>query len=101
MLARIFVSYSRKDGAAFAAKLRKNLVAQDLSVWPDIIALEGGTDWRSQIEDAPKSKVLQHFVLVVTPAALASPVVRREIGLAHQEGKTVLPVRGPGIEDLG
>src|ERR1700730_2333090 len=101
MQPRIFVSYSRKDGAAFAAKLRKDLVAQNLSVWQDIIALEGGTDWWSQIEDALKSKVLQHFVLVVTPAALASPVVRREIRLARQEGKTVAPVRGPGIEDLG
>src|ERR1700722_4212361 len=98
---RIFISYSRKDGAAFAAKLRKNLVAQDLSVWQDIIALEGGTDWWSQIEDALKSKVLQHFVLVVTPAALASPVVRREIRLARQEGKTVSPLKGPGLGDLG
>jgi hypothetical protein len=44
---------------------------------------------------------MQHFVLVLTPAALASPVVRREIRLASQEGKTVCPVRGPGLGDLG
>ena len=31
--ARVFVSYSRKDGAAFAAGLRKKLLKQDLSVW--------------------------------------------------------------------
>src|SRR5204863_6790 len=66
----------------------------------DLIALEGGRDWWSQIEDALKSKPLQHFVLVVTPAALASPVVRREIRLARQEGKTVSPVKGPGLGDL-
>jgi hypothetical protein len=36
---------------------------------------------------------------VITPAALASPVVRREIRLALQEGKTVCPVKGPGLGD--
>src|SRR5271165_3725502 len=99
--ARVFVSYSRKDGAAFAAELREKLRKQDLSVWQDIVALEGGRDWWSQIEDAIRSKALQHFVLVVTPAALASPVVRREIRLARQEGKTVSPVKGPGLGELG
>jgi len=39
-------------------------------------------------------------VLVVTPAALASKVVRDEIRLARQEGKTVSPVKGPGLGDL-
>ena len=99
--ARVFVSYSRKDGAAFAADLCEKLRKQDLSVWQDIVALEGGRDWWSQIEDAIRSKALQHFVLVVTPAALASPVVRREIRLARQEGKTVSPVKGPGLGELG
>ncbi len=99
--ARVFVSYSRKDGAAFAADLCKKLRKQDLSIWRDLVALEGGRDWWSQIEEAIRSKALQHFVLVVTPAALASPVVRREIRLARQEGKTVSPVKGPGLGELG
>jgi hypothetical protein len=54
-----------------------------------------------QIEDAIRSKALQHFVLIVTPAPLASPVVRREIRLARQEGKTVCPIKGPGLGELG
>lgn len=98
---RTFISYSRKDGAEYAAWLRGWLGKHDLSVWQDIVALEGGRDWWSQIEDALKSKALQHFVMVLTPAALASPVVRREIRLARQEGKTVCPLRGPGLADLG
>ena len=32
--------------------------------------------------------------------ALASKVVRDEIRLARQEGKTVSPVKGPGLGDL-
>jgi TIR domain/NB-ARC domain len=99
--ARVFISYSRRDGAKFAAKLRKGLEREELSVWQDLIALEGGRDWWSQIEDALKSKALQHFVFIVTPAALASPVVRREIRLARQEGKTVSPIKGPGLDELG
>jgi WD40 repeat protein len=98
---RIFISYSRKDGAEFAANLRKKLQKENFSIWQDLLALEGGRDWWSQIEDALKSKVLQHFVLVVTPAALASQVVRQEIRLARQEGKSVCPIKGPGLDDLG
>jgi len=98
--ARIFISYSRKDGAGTAATLRRDLEAEHLSVWQDIAALEGGRDWWSQIEEALRSKALQHFVLVVTPGALASRVVRDEIRLARQEGKTVSPVKGPGLGDL-
>jgi WD40 repeat protein len=96
--ARIFISYSTEDGSGAAAKLRKDLEAEHFSVWQDIVALEGGRDWWSQIEDALRSKALQHVVLIVTPGSLASPVVRREIRLAKQEGKTVSPVRGPGLD---
>ncbi len=97
---RIFISYSTRDGAEAAAKLRADLEAANHSVWQDIIALEGGRDWWSQIDNALKSKALQHFVLIVTPGSLASPVVRGEIRLAGQEGKTVSPVRGPGLTNL-
>jgi WD40 repeat protein len=98
--ARIFISYSRKDGAPFADQLRKQLITENLSVWQDIVALEGGRDWWSQIEDALRSKALQHFLLVVTPAALASSTVRREVRLARQEGKAICPIKGSGLGDL-
>jgi hypothetical protein len=67
--ARIFISYSRKDGGSFSADSREKLPGQQLSVWQDIVSLEGGRDW-SQIEEALKSKALEHFVLLVTPEAL-------------------------------
>ncbi len=98
---RIFISYSTKDGAGTAATLRQDLEAENHYIWQDLVALEGGRDWWTQIEEALRSKALQHFVLVVTPGALASSVVRREIRLARQEGKTVSPVKGPGLGDPG
>ncbi len=92
--ARVFISYSRKDGGAFAADLREMLLKQDLSVWQDIIALEGGRDWWSQIEEAIGSKALQHFVLVVTPAALASPVVHSMFEPIHG---SAFDIMGKGV----
>jgi hypothetical protein len=98
---RIFISYSRKDGGELATELRKKLLAENLSlIWQDIVALESGRDWWSQIEDALRSKALQHFVLIVTPTALASSVVRDEIRLARKEGKAVSTIKGPGLGDL-
>ena len=96
---RIFISYSRKDGDTFAAGLRRELEGLGFTIWQDLIALKSGPHWWSQIEDALRSKQLEHFVLVLTPGALDSSVVRREIRLARQEGKTVSVVRGPGIPD--
>ena len=59
----MLVQVGCKDGAAFAADLCEKLRKQDLSVWRDLVALEGGRDWWSQIEEAIRSKALQHFVL--------------------------------------
>jgi WD40 repeat protein len=98
--ARIFISYSRRDGAEFARDLRARLLMEDLSIWQDIVSLEGGRDWWSQIEEALRSKALQHFVIIITPAALASSIVHREIRLARQEGKMVSPIKGPGLDEL-
>ena len=97
---RTFISYSRKDSADFARDLRATLEKEHLSFWQDLVALEGGQDWWSQIENVLRSKDLQHFILVVTPKALESGVAKQEIRLARQEGKSVCPIKGPGVIDL-
>jgi WD40 repeat protein len=101
--ARIFISYATKDGSEAAAGLRKDLESRDqslYSVWQDLVRLEGGRDWWSQIEAAIRHPILQHLVLIVTPTALRRPVIRDELRLARRLGKTVIPVRGPGLDDL-
>ena len=97
----VWPDLAASQDASFAHWLRAWLEERDLSVWQDIVALEGGRDFWSQIEEALRSKALQHFILIVTPMALESPVVRQEIRLARQEGKTVCPVKGPGLKGLG
>ena len=61
---RIFVSYARSDGEAFARALRERLAAQGFSLWHDRQDMEGGRDWWRQITEA----------VVMTPAEPAPPV---------------------------
>jgi hypothetical protein len=74
---RVFISYSRKDGVEYAHNLRKQLEAEGLSVWQDLVALEGGRDWWAQVEETLRAPSLQHFLIVLSERSLQSPVVRR------------------------
>ncbi|MDH5587926.1 MAG: TIR domain-containing protein, partial [Nitrospirota bacterium] len=95
---RIFLSYARKDGEDFARKLRQKLIEQKFSLWQDRTQMEGGKDWWDQITQALRQ--VEYMVLVMTEAALASPVVRKEWRQARQEGVGVIPVFGQPNLDL-
>ena len=88
---RIFVSYARSDGEAFARALREKLTRK-FSLWHDLQDMEGGRDWWRQITEAIDA--VEYLVLVMTPAALGSDVVRREWRHARQQGRCVVPVMG-------
>ena len=90
---RIFISYSRQDGKAFAAQLRAELEVADFSIWQDLIAMEGGRDWWQQITDALDQ--VEYMILVATPAAMQSSVVAKEWRYARQQGVCVYPVMLP------
>lgn len=51
-----------------------------------------GEAWWQQIVAALTSEHVEHMVLVMTPAAMDSYIVRREWRIARQEGVCVLPV---------
>ncbi|HNP28627.1 MAG TPA: TIR domain-containing protein, partial [Nitrospirales bacterium] len=95
---RIFLSYARKDGEVFARDLRQKLTDHGFSLWQDRTQMEGGKDWWDQILEALKQ--VEYLVLVMTEAALASPVVRKEWRQARQEGVGVIPVFGQPDLDL-
>ena len=71
---RIFISYSRKDGEAFATDLRKRLEAENLTLWQDRDRMEGGVTWWKQITDALDA--VEFMVLVATPEAVQRPIIR-------------------------
>ena len=96
---RIFLSYARADGLASARALRLRLEEAGLSLWQDLVVLQGGRDWWTQIEEAIRAPSVEHLVLIVTPSVLERPVVRREVRLARQEGVQVTPVMGADTLD--
>ena len=95
--ASVFISYARRDGEAFARQLRERLVAEGISLWRDREGMEGGRDWWQQITAAIDE--VEFLVLVMTEAALASAMVRREWRYARQRGVVVYPVLSdPGLD---
>lgn len=95
----VFISYSRKDGELFARSLREMLLSRRVVVWQDVAGMEGGRDWWEQIKDALNQ--VEFMVLVMTPAAMQSPVVRREWRYARQQGVCVYPVAVGTRESIG
>ncbi len=96
---RVFVSYARKDGETFAKALRETLEGEGVSVLQDRVRLEGGKDWWLQITDAIES--VDFMLLVMTPAAMASQVVRKEWRYARQQGVCVYPIKADAGIDIG
>jgi hypothetical protein len=90
---RVFLSYARADGQEFARELRTRLEAEHIPLWQDRVSLEGGRDWWLQIVEALDQ--VEFMVLIMTPAALQSPIVRKEWRYARQQGVCVYPVKGP------
>ncbi|MEE4300911.1 MAG: TIR domain-containing protein [Pseudomonadales bacterium] len=72
---RIFISYSRHDGA-FALQIARDLRASGVEVWIDQLDLVGGPDWRRQVQAVlAKSR---RMIVVLSPEAVASRFVRSE-----------------------
>ena len=90
---RIFISYARNDGEDFARLLRIILIEEyGFGVWQDRTEMLVGEAWWQQIESALRNEHVEYLVLVMTPAAMTSKMVRKEWRLAKQEGVCVLPV---------
>ncbi len=91
--ARIFVSYARSDGKDVAREICDRLREEEnLKLWYDLADMEGGRDWWRQIAEAIDQ--VEHLVLIMTPNALTSEIVRREWRYARQVGCSVTPIMG-------
>jgi TIR domain len=87
----MFISYSRSDGESFAHRLRSRLEREGIPLWQDRIGMEGGRDWWLQIAEALNK--VEYMVLVMTPDALCSSIIRKEWRYARQQGACVYPVK--------
>jgi hypothetical protein len=90
----VFISYARRDGAAFSRELRQRLEreAPDIALWQDLIDMEGDAGWWEQITHA--LDVVKVMILAVTPGALKSPVVKKEWQYARRSRVRIYLVKG-------
>jgi hypothetical protein len=84
-----FISYSRED-SEFVLRLAGDLKAAGAAVWLDQLDIATGKAWDVAIEraliDCPR------LMVVLSPAAVASPNVQDEVSFALQKWKAVVPV---------
>ena len=88
---KVFVSYSRKD-AEFVDRLDRDLTTLGHEVWVDRSDIVGGGEdrWRRSIVNAIRDS--EAMLLVVSPNSIASDNVERELSVAADNKKRVIPV---------
>ena len=85
----IFISYSRKDSQQ-ALTLAEKLRMAGMDVWIDQHGLELASSWSRDIVDAIEQ--CKAFVLLLSETALASKNVVKELSLASESGRSIIPI---------
>lgn len=88
-MADIFISYSSQDREK-AEMLTELLISAGLSVWIDHSALEVSTSWSAEIVDAISSCTA--FIVLLSPNSVESHNVIKEVSLASEKRKKILPL---------
>src|SRR4051794_23209889 len=84
-----FISYSRKDGE-FVGRLADMLEARDKDVWVDREDIPPSAEWYEQVTQGIREA--DAFVAVLTPSWLESDVCSRELAVAVDLGKRLVPL---------
>jgi adenylate cyclase len=85
----IFISYSSKDKAQ-ADQLSELLASAGLSVWIDRSGIDVATSWSAEIVDAIEA--CHAFVILRSPNSIESKNVVKELALAAERNKKILPL---------
>jgi WD40 repeat protein/MinD-like ATPase involved in chromosome partitioning or flagellar assembly len=91
----VFLAYALSDGEELASRLRPELELLGIEVWREPAEAETDRDRWLQVTDALGQ--VEYLVLVVTPGALGSDFLRRELRCARQQGVCILPVIGAAV----
>src|SRR5207237_10794578 len=89
MAADVFVSYARKDRERVVGWIG-SLQATGISVWVDEQAIQGAVRWGQMITEAIEQ--CKAVLLMLSPASAASEHVLREVFLAMDQCKPILPL---------
>jgi TolB-like protein len=91
----IFISYSSKDREK-AEQLTELLASAGLSVWIDQSGIDVATSWSEEIVDAIDS--CKAFIVMLSPNSIESHNVVKEVSLASEKRKKILPLDLEPIE---
>jgi TolB-like protein len=93
-MADIFISYSRKD-SAHALALAERLRTFGMNVWIDQHGLEVASQWSTEIVKAVEH--CEAFLLLLSNESLLSKNVVRELSIASESDRKILPIE---LEDI-
>ena len=91
----VFISYKKQD-QTIADNIYDALVNRGISCWISSRDVKPGTNYQEQITQAIRNCSV--MVLVFSRAAQQSPEIPRELSLASQNKKPVIPVRIDAVE---
>jgi len=94
-MADIFISYSTHDRVP-AQKLVGRLRSEGFSVWIDESGISAAAQWSSEIVRAIESSTV--FIILLSKSAFESHNVIKELSLASEEKKHIIPVEVEHIE---
>jgi WD40 repeat protein len=86
----VFISYGRPDSKEFVIKLHDRLVSQGLKVWLDKNDIPPAVDFQNQINDGIEKA--SNFLFIISPHSVNSDYCRKEIELANQLNKRIIPL---------
>ena len=89
MRSEVFISYSREDQQQ-VVRLVEYLREQGLAVWMDETDIHGATMWTEEIVEAIHSCNL--FILAISSHSTGSKNVVKELALASEREKIILPI---------
>jgi hypothetical protein len=92
-VAHVFISYARDDAADYVDRLVAHLTGSGIKVFYDRM-IKPGQRWTTTIPQMIDTCAV--FLLVMTPAADASPVVREELLRAQRSRRPVMTLRRAG-----
>ncbi len=85
----IFISYRRKD-LEFVTQLHQELTKRGISAWFDKESIEVADHWRTSIAEGIRD--CKVFILVLSPDAVQSVNIRKEVDLAETHNKRIVPL---------
>jgi hypothetical protein len=85
----VFISYRRKD-LEFVTQLHRELTNRGIRAWFDQENIEVADHWRTSIAEGIRD--CKVFIIVLSPDAVESVNIRKEIDLAERHGKIIVPL---------